>query len=247
MQKEQQWTWRDHSLAFEYDEGKSGDPIVYLHGLASDRHGEKVRHLRDWAARQGLPFLCFDHLGHGASSGTIGEITFGEWVASTTDLCDYVFGPSRPVWLVGSSMGGWVAQHAVAVRPSVRGLVTIAAAPGFPARMLNNLSKEAQQCYEEEDRVAWTIGEDVLWFQRKFFEEAAEWDRPLGRLWQGWEGSYLMVHGAKDDVVPLSTGLQALSERPEHTLLCVVGDGDHRLSRPSDMAIWTDWLTKKLT
>ncbi len=95
--------------------------VVILHGAGSC----KENHL-DFARRcaaAGLAAIAFDQRGHGASEGVLGAGALDD-VATIAALL-----PARPVFLRGSSMGGFVAL-AAAQRVGARGVVAICAAGG---------------------------------------------------------------------------------------------------------------------
>jgi pimeloyl-ACP methyl ester carboxylesterase len=95
--------------------------VVILHGAGSC----KENHL-DFARRcaaAGLAAVAFDQRGHGCSEGTLGAGALDD-VATVAALL-----PAGPVFLRGSSMGGFVAL-AAAARVAARGVVAICPAGG---------------------------------------------------------------------------------------------------------------------
>jgi pimeloyl-ACP methyl ester carboxylesterase len=102
----------------------AGEPrggVVILHGAGS----RKENHL-DFAAlcaAAGLVAIVFDQRGHGASAGALGAGALDD-VATIAALL-----PSGPVFLRGSSMGGFVAL-AAAARVGARAVVAICPAGG---------------------------------------------------------------------------------------------------------------------
>ncbi|MDB5423548.1 MAG: hypothetical protein JWQ29_964, partial [Phenylobacterium sp.] len=109
--------------------------MVWLGGFRSDMTGTKAQALADWAADSGRAYLRFDYFGHGASEGDFAHGTITRWREDVLAVLDELT-PGEVV-LVGSSMGGWLACLAAAVRPGqVKGLVLVAPAPDFTEKLM---------------------------------------------------------------------------------------------------------------
>jgi pimeloyl-ACP methyl ester carboxylesterase len=198
-----------------------GPEIVFLCGLRSDMRGTKASRLAELAREHGWSYTRFDYRGHGASSGRFEEGTIGDWHEDTLLVLDRVV--QGPFLLVGSSMGGWQALLAGLARPErLAGMVLVA-----PAE---------RQALEREG-VVFLPSEygEPLPLTRRFVEESAahellDRDLPIAC-------PVHILHGRRDRDVPLSLSL-ALIERlvRAKVTLEVVEDGDHRLSRESDLA-----------
>ena len=222
------------TIAFRHQAGSPPD-IVFLSGLRSDMTGTKAEFLAGHCAERGRAFTRFDCRGHGASSGRFEAGCVGDWLDDTLLVLDRVV--RGPCLLVGSSMGGWIMVLAALARPaSVQGLVGIAAAPDFTARLIEPAL----------DQRAWAaLVEDGV------FLEPSEYGEPLPitqlLLEDGRRHLVLgkpipircpvhLLHGQNDPDVPwqLSVELAAKLESPSVTVE-LIKDGDHRLSRPADL------------
>ena len=103
--------------------------MVFLGGFKSDMTGTKAVFLENWAVESGCAFLRFDYSGHGSSSEAFEDGCIGDWYE---DACAAIGLIDGPVFLVGSSMGGWISMLVARAMPDrVAGLVGIAAAPDF--------------------------------------------------------------------------------------------------------------------
>ena len=217
-----------------------GPTIVFLPGFKSDMAGSKATHLRDWAATQGRAMLRLDYAGHGASGGAFEDGTIGSWTADAAAIITaYTHGP---LVLVGSSMGGWIALLLARSMPDrVAALVGIAAAPDFTETLLWNGLSEAERAillvdgYLERPSV---YGEKPYRFTRALIEDGRHHrllDAPIPITCP-----VRLLQGQRDDDVPWPTALriaeQLASDDVEITL---IKDGDHRLSRPQDLALLT--------
>ncbi len=223
-------------LAFERLQGRP-PTVVFLPGYRSDMTGTKASFLHEVCARRGQAYVRFDYRGHGQSSGRFEDGTIGAWLDDALAILDRV--AEGPLLLVGSSMGGWIALLAALARSErLRGLLLVAPAPDFTERLLwqrfdpatrEQLLREGV-IHEPSD-----YGEPMP-FTRALVEE--------GRRHLLLEGTDLLfpfpvhvLHGRRDADVPLALSLE-LADRldaPQVTVE-IVGDGDHRLSRPEDLA-----------
>lgn len=213
-----------------------GPEIVFLCGLRSDMRGTKASRLAELARARGWAYTRFDYRGHGVSSGRFEDGTIGDWHADTLLVLDRVV--EGPFLLVGSSMGGWQALLAGLARPDrLAGLVLVAPAPDFPRRLVLPALSPTERAALERDGVVLLPSDygEPLPLTRRFVEESVAHellDRDLP-----FTCPVHILHGRQDRDVPLSLSL-ALIERLVRApvTLEVVEDGDHRLSRESDLA-----------
>ena len=215
-----------------------GPTVVWLGGFRSDMAGTKAQALADWAAAKGRRFLRFDYFGHGESSGDFirgGCIT--RWREDVLTVIDRL--TEGPLALVGSSMGGWLSLLASTARPErIAGMVLVAPAPDFTeALMKPQLSAEAGKA----------LAEDGVWIERSDYdpegypitrlliEDGARWSVLPGP--RGLEGPVRILQGARDEAVPWTHAHELVAALPgDDVVFTLIKDGDHRLSRPQDLA-----------
>lgn len=226
----------DAHIAYDRDGGDSPG-LLFLPGLRSDRLGIKASYLRTWAVARGRSFLAIDHYGHGASEGRFEDGTISRWWADAVAILDRV--TSGPQILVGSSMGGWLALLIALARPDrVAGLLGIAAAPDFTEDLVRPRLTEAQRAALDREgtiTVPSDYGEPMV-FSAKLLDDGA-----LNLVLRGpiaYGGPARLLHGMADPDIPHATSLR-LAERLESrdVRVTLVKDGDHRLSRPSDLVL----------
>jgi len=221
------------SLAFHLTEGE-GPTIMFLPGYASDMEGAKALALEVWAKATGRAFLRFDYAGCGRSGGEFAEQTLAGWRDDVLAMLDQVV--RGPAVLVGSSMGGWLMLLAALARPEqVRALVGIAPAPDFTDW---GFSTEEKMALLREGQIA------------RISRYSPEPTPYTARFWQSGEANRLMfgpiaftgpvrlLQGMADPDVPWQRA-QRLCELigSADVQLCLVKDGDHRLSRPADLRL----------
>jgi pimeloyl-ACP methyl ester carboxylesterase len=215
----------------------AGPVVVFLPGFRSDMEGTKALALDAWAARNGRAMLRFDYAGHGASGGWFEDGTIGRWADDAATAFDRL--SEGPAVLVGSSMGGWIALLLALRRPErVAGLVGIAAAPDFTETLIwPELSFEQRAALMTEGRILLPSEYgDPTPVTRALIEDGRRHlllDAPIGL-----HCPVRLLHGQRDPDVPWQVSL-LLAERiaGDDVRLHLVKDGDHRLSRPSDLAL----------
>ena len=219
-------------LAYRHRTGR-GPTLVFLPGYMSDMEGSKALALDAWAEAQGRAVLRFDYGGCGASGGDFAGQSLEDWRDDALAMIDRVEGP---VVLVGSSMGGWLMLLAALARPErVAGLVGIAAAPDFTAWGFSEEEKETI-------RASGMLEQPTPYGDQPYVTTRTFWDSGERNLLLGGEIAIdcpvRLLHGQRDADVPWQHSL-SLAERlrSADVQLHLVKDGDHRLSRPQDIAL----------
>jgi pimeloyl-ACP methyl ester carboxylesterase len=222
-------------LAYRHRTGR-GPTLVFLPGYMSDMEGGKASALDAWAAAEGRAFLRFDYAGCGASSGDFEAQTLGRWRDDVLAMLDQVVGESAV--LVGSSMGGWLMLLAALARPTrVKALVGIAAAPDFTAWGFTNEQK--MTILTEGRLVEDSPYGDAPYVTSRAFWESGEALRLMHAL-IALDCPVRLLHGQADADVPWTWSLEIARQlRSADVQTLLVKDGDHRLSRDSDLALLT--------
>ena len=214
--------------------------LVFLPGFRSHMEGDKALHLLVLCANAGQAMLRFDYSGHGASAGRFEDGTIGAWAADALTVIDHL--TEGPLILVGSSMGGWLALLTAIARPArVAGLVGIAAAPDFTETLMWQAMDPLQRARLLEDGILHVPSEydDPLPITRRLIEDGRE--HLLLKAPIPIACPIRLLHGQRDPDVPWETSLH-LAERMtgDDVRITLVKDGDHRLSRPSDLALLSE-------
>jgi pimeloyl-ACP methyl ester carboxylesterase len=210
-----------------------GPTIVFLPGYMSDMEGGKATALDVWAASEGRAMLRFDYGGCGSSEGAFEAQSLAGWRDDALAAIDSAEGP---VLLVGSSMGGWLMLLAALARPErVIGLVGIAAAPDFTSWGFSDADKRTirEQGRLEEPS---PYGEQPYVTTRTFWDSGERLKLLGGEIAISCPVS--LLHVLDDSDVPWRISIE-LAERlrsPDVQATLVKG-GDHRLSRPGDIAL----------
>ena len=220
-------------IAFRYTHG-AGPCLVFLPGYMSDMSGGKATALFAEAQEIGRACLLLDYSGCGRSDGDFADGMLSRWRDEVLALVEsYVSGP---VLLVGSSMGGWlmllVAEH---LKHRLAGLIGIAAAPDF-----------TRWGYTEQQRAALAQGDTILEHNPYgpeptpthpgFFADAECHLRLESMI--DLACPVRLIHGKADADVPFDISLRLKAAlKSGDVQVTLVEDGDHRLSRDSDIAL----------
>jgi pimeloyl-ACP methyl ester carboxylesterase len=222
----------------------SGPGLFWLGGFNSDMRGTKALALDAWAAEHGRACIRFDYSGHGESGGAFVDGTIGRWLEEGVAVFEqFCRGPQV---VIGSSMGGWMAlllARAIANRDAkeatLAGLVLIAPAPDFTEQLMWNAFS---------DEVREEIRTKGVWMRPSEYGDGAPYPITRALIEEGRNhlllGSAIEVgcpvrilQGAQDPDVPWQHAFALAHRLPaEDVVLTMIQDGDHRLSRPQDIA-----------
>jgi pimeloyl-ACP methyl ester carboxylesterase len=210
--------------------------IVFLGGYRSNMTGTKALFLEEYCRRRGRAYVRFDYFGHGVSSGDFARGTIGRWRDDAIAVIDSL--TEGPQILVGSSMSGWIMLLAALARPErVAALVGIAGAPDFteellwprltPAQRDEIMAEGAVVLPSDYDPAGYVYTRALIEDGRRHLLLGAP--IPL-------DVPVRLLHGLADASVPWQLSLR-LAERLAggDVVVSLIKDGDHRLSRESDL------------
>jgi pimeloyl-ACP methyl ester carboxylesterase len=220
----------------------SAPGLFWLGGFNSDMKGTKALALDAWAAARGRACVRFDYSGHGESGGAFIDGTIGRWLEESVAVFEQFC--TGPQVVIGSSMGGWMALLLAreigkreGSRASLAGLVLIAPAPDFTEQLMwNGFSTEVKK--EIETKGVWLrpsqYGEPYP-ITRALIEEGRNHLLLGSAIEVGCP--VRILQGAQDPDVPWQHAFALTHRLPsDDVVLTMIQDGDHRLSRPQDIA-----------
>ncbi len=213
--------------------GGAGPTVVFLPGYASDMSRSKALALAAWAQARRQAFVRFDYRGHGADAANFTSYTLADWRDDAVAVIDAVDGP---VVLAGSSMGGWLMLLAALARPGrVAGLVGIAAAPDFTDWGMTGAQRALLATGETLSEVS-DYGPEPTLTTPAFWQSGQDNLLLSGEI--AFDGPVRLLQGQADPDVPWRTVLALADQlRSADVQVTLVKDGDHRLSRDSDIAL----------
>ena len=225
------------------DATATGPGIVWLGGYRSDMEGTKAEALDAWCAQNGLACCRHDYSGHGKSGGSFEDGTISRWLEESLAVFDAF--TSGPQILVGSSMGGWIAlrmaQELVRRGDQARlgAMLLIAPAPDFTQDLFHAELDAAQKERLERDgrlEIPSDYSDEPYVYTKAFIDDGA-----ANRVLDGLIEPGCPVHilqGVQDPDVPYTHALKLAEHLPNADVaMTLVKDGDHRMSRPQDIAL----------
>lgn len=227
------------TIAVDVEDG-AGPTVLWLGGFRSDMTGTKAEALAAWGRKTGRRVVRFDYSGHGASGGPFSRGRISRWLAEAQAVRT-AFAPGAVI-LVGSSMGGWIAllmARGRALAPALQGLVLVAPAADFTDKlMLPALGPAARETVAAGGDVRLPGYDDTdpgVTLSAAFFKDGKTCNLLDGPLAIG--APVIILQGMVDTSVPYRHA-QLLVDRlaDDDVTLTLVRNGDHRLSRPADIA-----------
>ena len=204
--------------------------IVFLHGFMSDLEGKKPNAFLKFAKKNKLSFLALEYSGHGKSSGKFINGNITKWSNETSTLIKK-FVKKNDFIIVGSSMGAWLAlRQFQEFKKQIKGFLGIGSAPEF---LENLMWKKFTKKMKSE-----IIQKGIIQLKHGNYE----YPITLQLIKDGRKNKVLtkkinskinitMVHGQKDEVVPVSYSRKVLKIfQKAKKKLVIVKNGDHSLS-----------------
>ena len=216
--------------------------IVFLHGFMSDLEGEKPKAFLNYAKKNKLSFLALEYSGHGKSSGKFTEGNITKWSSETSTLIKKIVKRKNFI-IIGSSMGSWIAiKQFKQFKKQIIGFLGIGSAPEF---LENLMWKKFTKKMRSE-----TIQKGIIQLKHGNYEypislqlvKDGRKNKVLNKKINS-KISVTMVHGQKDEVVPVSYSRKVLKIfQKAKKKLVIVKDGDHSLSSQK----WLKIIIKEL-
>jgi pimeloyl-ACP methyl ester carboxylesterase len=229
-------------IAYRFLKAEGTNPVfVWFSGFKSEMTSTKAEAVAAWAGQNGAGCLRFDYSGHGRSGGRFEDGTISAWLEEAATVLTHVQ-PRNALVFVGSSMGGWIAlllarRLAAAGSALPKGIVLIAPAWNM-TRLIWDAAPEAVRA---------SIMSEGVYLRPSAYGEAYAITKGLiedGERHIIGDGSLpawvpiRAVHGCCDPDVPWRHSIDLLGLAGcEDMRLILVKDGEHRLSRPQDLAL----------
>ena len=221
--------------------------VVFFHGFMSDMDGKKPTAIQNFCAKKKLNFLKFEYSGHGKSSGKFIKGNITKWTSESKQLIKSKIKKSNVLIFIGSSMGGWIALNLFSFfKKQLRGFIGIASAPEFLDKLMwKKFSKKIKK---------------IILSKKIYLLKNNDYEYPLTKqlIFDGKKNKIFrkkidlnifmtLFHGKKDEIVPLSFSKKILNmcKKPKKKLI-VIENGDHSLSRESDLKKICNELNKMI-
>ena len=230
---------KNKKIRYIYKVYKNTPFIVFLHGFMSDLEGKKPNVFFRFAKKNKISFLALEYSGHGKSSGNFINGNITKWSNETSALIKkYV--KKNNFTIIGSSMGAWIAlKQFQKFKNQINSFLGIGSAPEF---LENLMWKKFTKKMKAE-----IIKKGIYHLKHGNYEYPITYqlikDGRKNKVLNKKIDSKIkitMVHGQKDEVVPVSYSRKVLKifKNAKKKLLIIKG-GDHSLSEKK-------WLKKIL-
>ncbi len=228
---------KSKKLRYSHNYFKEKIYLVFLHGFMSDIEGKKPLTFLKFAKKNKLGFLSLEYSGHGKSSGTFKKENISSWSNDVRKMIKKIVKKNNFI-LIGSSMGSWIALNQFkSFKSQIKGFVGIGSAPEFLTRLMWN--KFPEKIKKEVTKNGVTIIKSGNY----------EYPITLQLIRDGRKNKVLnkkinskikvtMIHGSKDEVVPVSLSRYTLSifQKAKRKLV-IIKNGDHSLSKQNCLKI----------
>ncbi len=198
---------------------------IYLHGFASSPNSAKARDISDRFSQIKTKLKIPD-----LNAGDFSQLTITRQI---TQVVAEFSNNSTPITLIGSSLGGLTAAHLGQQYLQVQRLVLLAPAFGFLSHWLPKIGNEEVQRWQQEKYImVYHYGEErSIPLSYNFVTDATQYQeqllqRPIPTL---------ILHGKKDEVIPIKASLDFARLRPWVELVEL--DSDHALGNVME-EIW---------
>ena len=216
---------------------KDSDYIVFLHGFMSDLEGKKPKIFLNFAKKNKLGFIALEYSGHGKSTGKFTKGNISKWTRETYLLLKKTVKKNK-IFFIGSSMGAWISLNQFKFfKNQIKGFLGIGSAPEF---LENLMWKKFTKKMKAE-----TIKKGIYYLKHGNYTYPITLqllrDGRKNRVFNKKIKSKIkvtMVHGQKDEVVPVSYSKKILKIFTNaKKKLVIVKNGDHSLSSNKGLKI----------
>ncbi|HKQ73341.1 MAG TPA: alpha/beta fold hydrolase [Blastocatellia bacterium] len=209
---------------------RPGPVIVFAHGFGSVRSGEKSVALETECARRGWAFAACDFRGHGESDGTMPGLR-GRRLIEDLDVVtrEAANRGGSPLFLFGSSMGGWASAWFAAKHPG-RVAACAFVAPAFRFLEWKRLREAERSEWRRTGRLR--VRNEFVDVEIDYGLTADANDYPFETLAAEFRAPAIIFHGMADETVPYSLSVEFAESCPVPEIeLALFKSGDHRLNR----------------
>ena len=214
---------------------KNSSIIVFLHGFMSDIEGKKPNAFLNFAKKNKISFLSLEYSGHGKSSGKFTSGNISKWSKeSSTLIRKYI--KSNKIILIGSSMGAWISLKQFQIfKNQIKSFLGIGSAPEFLEHLMwKKFTKKMKKEIIKNGIINLSHGNYQYPITLQLIKDGRKNKVLKKKIFSNI--NVTMVHGEKDEVVPVSYSRKILKLFPNaKKKLKIVKNGDHSLSNKKSL------------
>lgn len=216
--------------------------VVLGHCFTCSRHTGILRQIAAALAEVGIIALRFDFSGNGQSEGDFAQSSFSKHLQEIDAAAAFLRQQgAHNFGLAGHSMG---ASLAVIAGSRIDGVKAVCALAGRlsgadPSRFLT--AGQIRQL-RQEGSVSFQSRGRTLQLSHQFVSDAEQYDLP-GDL-KSYPVPLLVVHGERDEIVPVSEAHKAQTANPRQIEQRIIADADHMFSDPTHRQQVAEMVTR---
>ena len=204
--------------------------VIAGHCFTCSRHTGVLRRISGALCEAGFMALRFDFSGNGQSQGRFEHSTWSKQVLEMEAAIALIQEKGAPwIGLAGHSLGAAIALLTARRVKAVSAVCRVAGRIS-PTRPIHFLTPSQQQTLEHTGQVGFNSRERRLKLSRDFFDDADRHD--LMDATRSSTIPMLVVHGDRDEIIPVSEAHLAKTANPRLVELAIVAGGDHMLAQP---------------
>lgn len=211
--------------------------IVFLHGFMSDIEGKKPKTFLSFAKKNKLGFVAPEYSGHGKSSGKFTKGNISSWTSDTKIIIKKIVKKNDFI-IIGSSMGSWIGLNQFKYfKKQIKGFIGIGSAPEFLRRLMwNKFTKKMKSELITKGKTIIKSGDYEYPITYQLVRDGRK-NKVLNKKINS-RIKVTMVHGKKDEVVPVNFSRLVLSIfKNAKKKLNIIKNGDHSLSNSKQLKI----------
>ncbi len=211
--------------------------VVFLHGFMSDLTGEKPKTLKKYCKKRKIGFLAIEYSGHGKSSGKFTKGNISKWTREVKISIRKIV-KKREFILVGSSMGSWLSINQFKYfKQQIKGFVGIGSAPEFLEKLMwKKFTKKMKKEITNKGIINLKNGDYEYPITNQLIKDGRK-NKVLNMKIKS-KIYVTMIHGKKDEVVPISYSKKVLKLFVKSKKkLIVIKKGDHSLSSYKNLKV----------
>ena len=206
--------------------------IVFLHGFMSDLEGKKPKTFFNFAKKNKLGFLALEYSGHGKSSGKFTDGNITKWTRETSLMIRKIVKKNKII-LIGSSMGSWICLNQFRLfEKQIKSFLGIGSAPEFLENLMwKKFAKKVKTEIIKNGIYQLKHGNYIYPITLQIIKDGRK-NKVLNKKLKS-KIPVTMIHGQKDEVVPISYSRKVLKIfKNAKKKLVIIKNGDHSLSSP---------------
>ena len=207
--------------------------VILMHGIFSSKNIVPIPALARSLAKEGIASICFDFGGHWKSEGQMQQMTVGKEIEDALAMWEYA--KSLPyvskIGLLGHSQGGVVASMTAGILAS-RGESPAALVLVAPGSVIQDACRNGRFFgaeFNPADPPEYVKCFGLMKLGREYILTTQELD--IYGTAQAYTGPVRLIHGSKDNIVPLSCSEKFVETYTQEAELIVVEGENHMITR----------------